>query len=796
MKRILFLFTLLTIGLHAYAQQTDASLTTQANVIRNETATGANTALRVGNMFNALINYKTNINFGVIATGTDTYAATIANPITTYTTGDHFIVKFTNANTGAATLNINLIGAKSIVKNGSTALSAGDIAANTYHVLVYDGTNLQMLDLGANPVLAGSGLTKTGSTIDLGGVLSSDVNLTVPSSGLYGFNLGASSERLNSSSQYYADLYLSTSGGFDLINETSGTLTIQNTGGSIATRATKSDAAISTLMATEFGTSGFTNRYRRLGTTSTTAGADGYIYSQVYEPGSLAGLKTSIANNLRIWGSFSNSGGTGASAGYGQKIYWALRNGNPTLTDVTAGGIAVSWTDPTHGSEDSKYTFSTVVAGSETSILDIDQYGVKYLADYSASQTDDYAISLKMLRPAATVLSGTELTFDRYQKNYTKTISADQTLSLAASGNVANSYITLTTTGDGTHVLSFPTGWIMSGDSFDPEAIQEISLKYTGTYVIGVIITVSDVSIPGLTAATIEHATDDVLDLYFDESVTITTAGWSVSASGGAVTVSGVSGSGTTTPSLTLSRSIIGTETVTVSYDPTTGSTVDYYNNEVATISGQSVNNYVIVTLMSDDFADGVISTSNWDETDPVDGVSITETGGRLQFSCNPASPVASSNTNVIESDNAFDWDSGTPRVVRATLYRNAQAVGHTRAIQIAKDANNGIKLLCSNDATVTITVTVGGVNTYAVDTGIAWDAIPWKIVYSSNFDIAFYSWNGSAWIQRGTTQNHDFGTTLFVRMGVSSVGSDTGTPTVEMDDFYLTNRNYETVTP
>jgi hypothetical protein len=89
------------------------------------------------------------------ASGTDTYTVTIAAPspgfttgisaLSAYATGLRFWITFTNANTGAATLNINGLGAKSIVKNGSIALSSGDISAGQTLCLAYDGTNLQIV---------------------------------------------------------------------------------------------------------------------------------------------------------------------------------------------------------------------------------------------------------------------------------------------------------------------------------------------------------------------------------------------------------------------------------------------------------------------------------------------------------------------------------------------------------------------------------------------------------------------------------------------------------------------------
>jgi len=84
------------------------------------------------------------LNFAV-AEGTDTYTADLEPEITEYATGQPVTIQFTNANTGAATLNMNDLGAKAIVKNGSTALASGNIAAGQVMNLVYDGTNFQIV---------------------------------------------------------------------------------------------------------------------------------------------------------------------------------------------------------------------------------------------------------------------------------------------------------------------------------------------------------------------------------------------------------------------------------------------------------------------------------------------------------------------------------------------------------------------------------------------------------------------------------------------------------------------------
>lgn len=80
------------------------------------------------------------IAIGTIA-GTDTYTSAYA--LTALAANQLFYGTFTNANTGAATLNINSLGAKAIQYKGS-ALSAARIPAGSNALLMYDGTQFQL----------------------------------------------------------------------------------------------------------------------------------------------------------------------------------------------------------------------------------------------------------------------------------------------------------------------------------------------------------------------------------------------------------------------------------------------------------------------------------------------------------------------------------------------------------------------------------------------------------------------------------------------------------------------------
>lgn len=82
-----------------------------------------------------------------IATGNDSYAVSIPG-ISSLVEGMSVKIKFTSANTGACTLNINGLGAKEIRKSNGNALSSGNIKAGQICHLVYTGSVFQLLGEG------------------------------------------------------------------------------------------------------------------------------------------------------------------------------------------------------------------------------------------------------------------------------------------------------------------------------------------------------------------------------------------------------------------------------------------------------------------------------------------------------------------------------------------------------------------------------------------------------------------------------------------------------------------------
>lgn len=102
---------------------------------------------------------------GAVA-GTDTITGTLAPAITAYVSGMRITFRPANTNTGAVSINVNGVGAKSIVKYvpAAVALVAGDLTAGATAVIIYDGTNFVLTNpakISVTDTDAGISLTST-----------------------------------------------------------------------------------------------------------------------------------------------------------------------------------------------------------------------------------------------------------------------------------------------------------------------------------------------------------------------------------------------------------------------------------------------------------------------------------------------------------------------------------------------------------------------------------------------------------------------------------------------------------
>ena len=87
-------------------------------------------------------------NGSIVTTGSsNAYVLAAARTISSYAQGQIFMFEANHANTGAATLNVDSVGAKAIVKNNDIALTANDIEAGQIVLVAYEATadNFQML---------------------------------------------------------------------------------------------------------------------------------------------------------------------------------------------------------------------------------------------------------------------------------------------------------------------------------------------------------------------------------------------------------------------------------------------------------------------------------------------------------------------------------------------------------------------------------------------------------------------------------------------------------------------------
>lgn len=100
--------------------------------------------------------------------GTGTYTVAFTNPLPSLSDGARISVEIGSTNTGAATLAVDGLAAVSIVKkDGSTALSAGDLAAGEIADLLYNGTNWVWLNsVGDSVALTGTPTAPTATQGD------------------------------------------------------------------------------------------------------------------------------------------------------------------------------------------------------------------------------------------------------------------------------------------------------------------------------------------------------------------------------------------------------------------------------------------------------------------------------------------------------------------------------------------------------------------------------------------------------------------------------------------------------
>jgi hypothetical protein len=83
--------------------------------------------------------------YAASSAGSDSYAITLSPAPNALTAGMVVNFKADVANTGAATLNVNTLGADAIIKSGGNPLQTNDILADQLSSVIYDGTSWQLI---------------------------------------------------------------------------------------------------------------------------------------------------------------------------------------------------------------------------------------------------------------------------------------------------------------------------------------------------------------------------------------------------------------------------------------------------------------------------------------------------------------------------------------------------------------------------------------------------------------------------------------------------------------------------
>ena len=150
------------------------------------------------------------------------YTLTPNRTVAAYARGDTYTVEASFTNTGAATINVSSLGAKSIVKPSGSAVASGDIQSGGIYTLVYDGTNFQMAGVDDPTTLSITTLTVSGvTTLNGNTVIGSDDSDTVTINADVASNVIPSADNtydLGASGSEWKDLYIDGIAYVDTLN--------------------------------------------------------------------------------------------------------------------------------------------------------------------------------------------------------------------------------------------------------------------------------------------------------------------------------------------------------------------------------------------------------------------------------------------------------------------------------------------------------------------------------------------------------------------------------------------------
>jgi hypothetical protein len=115
--------------------------------------------------------FQDNSGITVTTTGTaNTYVASPSPALTSYTAGQGFTLLMNVTNTGASTLNVSALGAKSLVTRSDLPMMANELIAGRVYRVVYNGTNFVVMNPTEKPqIIMGAHSTAYANEIPLNG---------------------------------------------------------------------------------------------------------------------------------------------------------------------------------------------------------------------------------------------------------------------------------------------------------------------------------------------------------------------------------------------------------------------------------------------------------------------------------------------------------------------------------------------------------------------------------------------------------------------------------------------------
>lgn len=376
--------------------------------------------------------------------------------------------------------------------------------------------------------------------------------------------------------------------------------------------------------------------------------------------------------------------------------------------------------------------------------------------------------------------------------------------SLNTSGHIDGKVIRHKVLSDGQNTITFPAGWNVfnkAENDIYPAGLQVIYFTYMGGDVDvsiplydGTVI-IPDITAPTFTDVTVEPTgtTTANFNSRINEQGTIFWAvyptadtahtksevenGTGAAAFGSVATIGGV------TEIVSISGLTYNT-TYKVHYfarDPKTNETV------VALTSAFTLS----IIVMQDDFNDNSINTAKWTLFNPTPTkVTITETGGKLSLKAIGSSSSAYYDDRLTSISSI---DSGT---LAADIFHPSGSINGAFIIEIGTDVNN--RLMIANNTsgeTMRVFVLRGGATLYSITSGLQnVDGQKVKIFYNRATKTTTFYYYSSGWVQMGTyTDTVEMPTGMKVTI-VRANGI--GTNEYNVDNLYLTNANYTTITP